>query len=170
MPPASPPSCPFCDLIRGAGEVSMCYEDSDVVAFLDIQPVNPGHLLVAPRAHHESLADVPHSLAMHLFEVAMELAPVVKQVAGADGLNVVVNSGAAAGQDVFHYHVHVIPRRADDGFDIPLPFSGSTMPDRTVLDATAARIISALRDPVAIRKRTERRAAVTDRRAPSSHK
>jgi histidine triad (HIT) family protein len=170
MSPASPPSCPFCDLIRGAGEVSMCYEDADVVAFLDIQPVNPGHMLVVPRKHYESLQDVPHALAMHLFEVAMELAPVVKQVGKADGLNIVVNSGAAAGQDVFHYHVHVIPRQAKDGFDIPLPFPGSAMPDRTVLDATAVRIISAFRDPVAIRKRTERRSAVTDRRAPSSHK
>jgi histidine triad (HIT) family protein len=170
MPPASPPNCPFCDLIRGAGEVSMCYEDADVVAFLDIQPVNPGHVLVVPRTHYESLQDVPHALAMHLFEVAMELAPVVKQVGRADGLNIVVNSGAAAGQDVFHYHVHVIPRQATDGFDIPLPFPGSAMPDRTVLDATAVRIISAFRDPVAIRKRTERRSTVTDRRAPSSHK
>jgi histidine triad (HIT) family protein len=170
MPPAQQHTCPFCDLIHGAGEVSMCYEDSDVVAFLDIQPVNAGHLLVVPRAHFESLQDIPARLAMHLFEVAMELAPVVKQVAAADGLNIVVNSGAAAGQDVFHYHVHVIPRRADDGFDIPLPFPGSAMPDRTVLDANAARIISSLRDPVAIRKRAERRSAVTDRRAPSSHK
>lgn len=170
MPPASQPTCPFCDLIRGAGEVSMCYEDSDIVAFLDIQPVNTGHLLVVPREHHESLLDVPHHLAMHLFEVAMELAPVVKQVAGAAGLNIVVNSGAAAGQDIFHYHVHVIPRRAGDGFDVPLPFPGSAMPDRTLLDATAARIISALRDPMAVRKRAERRSAVTDRRAPSSHK
>ena len=148
----------------------MCYEDSDVVAFLDIQPVNAGHLLVVPRAHHESLQDIPHPLAMHLFEIAMELAPVVKQVGSADGLNVVVNSGAAAGQDVFHYHVHVIPRRAGDGFDIPLPFPGSDMPDRTILDANAARIISAFRDPMAIRKRAERRSTVTDRRAPSSNK
>jgi histidine triad (HIT) family protein len=148
----------------------MCYEDSDVVAFLDIQPVNAGHLLVVPREHFESLEDIPPALAMHLFEVAMQLAPVVKQVAHADGLNIVVNSGAAAGQDVFHYHVHVIPRTAGDGFDIPLPFGGSQMPDRTVLDANAARIISALRDPVATRKRAERRSAVTDRRSPSSHK
>ncbi len=146
----------------------MCYEDSDVVAFLDIQPVNSGHLLVVPRVHHESLSDIPHALSMHLFEVAMELAPVVKQVARADGLNIVVNSGAAAGQDVFHYHVHVIPRTAGDGFDIPLPFPGSAMPDRTLLDANAARIISALRDPVAMRKRIERRSTVTDRRLPSS--
>ena len=157
MPPASAPTCPFCDLIRGAGEVSMCYEDADVVAFMDVQPVNAGHVLVVPREHFAGLDDIPHSLAMHLFEVAMELAPVVKQVAHSDGMNVVVNSGAAAGQDVFHYHVHVIPRRAGDGFDIPLPFAGSEMPDRTVLDVHAARIIAAFRDPVASRKRTERR-------------
>jgi histidine triad (HIT) family protein len=98
--------------------------------------------------------------------VAMELAPVVKQVAGAAGLNVVVNSGAAAGQDVFHYHVHVIPRRAGDGFDVPLPFSGSEMPDRTILDMNAARIIAAFRDPVATKVRKERRTG--DRRAKES--
>lgn len=170
MPPAPQHTCPFCDLIRGAGEVSMCFEDPDVVAFMDIQPVNNGHLLVVPRTHYESLEDIPHSLAIHLFEVATQLAPVVKQVGGADGLNVVVNSGAAAGQDVFHYHVHVIPRRPGDGFDIPLPFAGSAMPDRTVLDANAARIIAALRDPVAARRRPERRGTVTDRRASSSKK
>jgi histidine triad (HIT) family protein len=155
--PAALPTCPFCDVIHGAGEVSMCFEDADVVAFMDIQPVNAGHVLVAPREHFESLEDIPHALAMHLFEVAMELAPVVKQVAGADGLNVIVNSGAAAGQDVFHYHVHVIPRKPGDGFDVPLPFAGSEMPDRTVLDVHAARIIAAFRDPVTSKRRVERR-------------
>ena len=143
----------------------MCFEDSDVVAFMDIQPVNAGHVLVVPRAHHESLDDIPPKLSMHLFEVAMQLAPVVKNVAGADGMNIIVNSGHAAGQDVFHYHVHVIPRREGDGFDVPLPFDGSEMPDRTVLDMNAARIIAALRDPLASRKRPERRAAESDRRA-----
>jgi histidine triad (HIT) family protein len=135
----------------------MCYEDADVVAFMDVQPVNAGHALVVPREHFESLQDIPHALAMHLFEVAMQLAPVVKQVAGAGGINMVVNSGAAAGQDVFHYHVHVIPRKADDGFDIPLPFGGSEMPDRTVLDMNAARVIAAFRDPMAVKQRSERR-------------
>ena len=157
MPHASQPTCPFCDLIRGAGEVSMCYEDSDVVAFMDIQPVNAGHVLVVPREHFEGLGDIPHGLAMHLFEVAMELAPVVKQVAASSGMNIVVSSGADAGQDVLHYHVHVIPRRPDDGFEVPLPFAGSEMPDRTVLDVHAARIIAAFRDPVATKKRVDRR-------------
>ena len=143
----------------------MCYEDRDVVAFMDIQPVNAGHVLVVPREHYESLEDIPRELATHLFDVAMQLAPVVKHVGDADGLNIVVNSGAAAGQDVFHYHVHVIPRCPDDGFDVPLPFGGSKMPDRTVLDANAARIISALRDPVALRQ--DRRVADEDRRTKS---
>src|SRR5678816_3408012 len=139
-----PSTCPciFCELIHGGGEVSMCYEDSQAIAFMDIQPVNPGHVLVVPRKHYESLLDVPPDLARHLFDVALRLAPIVRRLAGAEGLNVIVNSGAAAGQDVFHYHVHVIPRNPDDGFDIPLPFGASQMPDRTVLDMNAARVIA----------------------------
>ena len=141
--------CTFCDLIQGAGEVSICYEDGEAIAFMDIQPVNAGHVLVVSRRHYENLEDVPVELAMHLFRVATKLAPAVTKVSNAEGINIVVNSGSAAGQDEPHYHVHVIPRCTDDGFDIPLPFAGSTMPDRTLLDATAVRIMTALRDPMA---------------------
>ena len=140
--------CTFCDIIRGAAEVSVCHEDSDSIAFMDVQPVNNGHVLVVPREHYESLLDVPEEIGMHLFKVTMRLANAVRKVTGNDDLNIVVNSGAAVGQDEPHYHVHIIPRRREDGFDIPLPFNGSAMPDRTVLDAYAARIISALRDPM----------------------
>lgn len=141
-------TCTFCDIIHGAGEVSLCYEDAEAIAFMDIQPVNAGHVLVVPRKHYETLADVPRQLAMHLFDISMRLADVVRQVTGCKDLNLVVNSGAEAGQDVFHYHVHVIPRRAGDGFDVPLPFAGSEMPDRTLLDAMAARLIATLRNPM----------------------
>jgi histidine triad (HIT) family protein len=147
--PTPPESCIFCDLVLGAAEVSVCYEDSTAIAFMDIQPVNLGHTLVVPRVHYESFLDLPHDVGMHLFDVAMRLGPVIRRVSGAEGMNLVVNSGAAAGQDVFHYHVHLIPRRDGDGFDIPLPFDGSGMPDRTLLDAMAARVIAALRDPAA---------------------
>jgi histidine triad (HIT) family protein len=140
--------CTFCDLIHGAGEVSVCHEDPDAIAFMDIQPVNNGHVLVAPREHYESLLDLPEDLGIHLFRVTMRLAAAVRSVARCDGLNIVVSSGEVAGQDEPHYHVHLIPRRAGDSFDIPLPFDGSEMPDRTVLDAYAARIISYLRDPM----------------------
>lgn len=149
--------CIFCEIVHGAGEASICYEDDRAIAFMDIQPVNAGHVLVVPREHFESLNDVPHELAMHLFEVALKLGPVVRKISRSADLNVVVNSGKAAGQNVFHYHVHLIPRRVDDGFDVPLPFGGSTMPDRTLLDAMAVRIISELRDPVR-RKSQEARA------------
>ena len=115
--------CTFCDLIRGAAEVSICHEDSDAIAFMDIQPVNNGHVLVVPRQHYESLLDVPPEIGAHLFQVSI-------------------------GEP--HYHVHIIPRRDGDGFDIPLPFNGSEMPDRTLLDAYAARIGAALRDPMKV--------------------
>jgi histidine triad (HIT) family protein len=143
--------CSFCDLIRGAGEVSVCYEDGSALAFMDIQPVNPGHVLVVPREHYESLVDLPPELGMHLFEVALRLGPVVRDVAAAEGMNIVVSSGAAAGQDVFHYHIHLIPRRAGDGFDVRLPFPDSEMPDRQRLDAMAARIIAATCNPAGAR-------------------
>jgi histidine triad (HIT) family protein len=141
-------TCTFCELIHGSAEVSICHEDADAIAFMDIQPVNNGHVLVVPRVHHESLHEVPEELGAHLFRVTMRLANAIRQVTGCEDMNIVVNSGAAAGQDEPHYHVHIIPRRQGDGFDIPLPFNGSEMPDRTVLDAYAVQIISALRDPV----------------------
>lgn len=163
-------NCTFCDLIHGAGEVSICFEDAESIAFMDIQPVNAGHVLVVPRAHHERLEDLPSDLAMHLFDVATKLAPAAKQVAGADGMNIVVSSGRAAGQDEPHFHVHVIPRRAGDGFDIPLPFSSSDMPDRTLLDASAARIMTALRDPMGALRRQRNTTDHPGRRAGDSAK
>ena len=147
--------CTFCDLIRGSAEVSICHEDAESIAFMDIQPVNAGHVLVVPREHYESLLDVPPEIGLHLFRVTMKLAGAVRKVTNCEDMNIVVNSGAAAGQDEPHYHVHIIPRRHGDGFDIPLPFNGSEMPDRTVLDAVAARIIAALRDPMRMDAKTQ---------------
>ena len=148
--PQTPSSghCIFCDLIRGAGEVSICYEDSIAIAFLDVQPVNPGHVLVVPREHYEVLQDIPKDVGAHLYRVAAKLIPHVQTASGATDMNIVVNSGAAAGQSVMHYHIHLIPRRAADGFDVPLPFPGSQMPNRQQLDGMAARIGSMLRDPL----------------------
>jgi histidine triad (HIT) family protein len=153
--------CIFCDIVHGAAEVSVCYEDADAIAFMDIQPVNAGHVLVVSRQHFESFLDLPRELGTHLFDVAMELAPAIRKVSGADGMNVIVSSGAAAGQDVYHFHMHLIPRRQGDGFDVRLPFANSEMPDRTVLDMVAARIIAALRDPTRERSKPRQTAAVS---------
>jgi histidine triad (HIT) family protein len=124
----------------------MCYEDGTVIAFMDIQPVNAGHVLVVPKAHYETLRDIPRDVGQHMYEVATRLIPVIQQVSGAEDMNIVVNSGAAAGQNVFHYHIHLIPRREGDGFDVPLPFPGSEMPNRHMLDAMAAQIGASLRN------------------------
>src|SRR3954464_14209855 len=94
-----PEHCTFCDLIHRAAEVSVCHEDADSIAFMDIQPVNAGHVLVVPRAHYNSLLDVPTELGLHLFQVTMRLAAAIRRVTGCDDMNIVVNSGAAAGQD-----------------------------------------------------------------------
>lgn len=144
--------CVFCDLIKGAGEVSICYEDADAVAFMDIQPVNRGHALVVPRQHFASLEDIPGPLGKHLFDVAWRLGEVIRDVTHCDGMNLLVSSGSAAGQDVFHYHVHVIPRMHGDGWDVPLPFTGGTPPSRQHLDATAVQILTTLHDPMRVRE------------------
>ena len=91
MKAPSTPTCIFCELIHGGGEVSICYEDSQALAFMDIQPVNPGHVLVVPRKHYESLVDMPSDLIHHLFDVSTRIAPIVRRLAGADGLNIIVN-------------------------------------------------------------------------------
>src|SRR4051795_11010654 len=72
--------CTFCDLIQGAAEVSVCHEDADSIAFMDIQPVNAGHVLVVPRAHYNSLLDVPPEIGVHLFQVTMRLAGAIRRV------------------------------------------------------------------------------------------
>jgi histidine triad (HIT) family protein len=147
-PAQSKSNCIFCDLVQGSAEVSMCYEDDVALAFMDVQPVNPGHVLVIPRDHYETLQDIPRAVGWHLFQVTTRLIPVIQKLAGADDMNLIVNSGPAAGQNVFHYHIHLIPRKKGDGFDVPLPFPGSEMPNRHMLDAMAVRIGSALRvDP-----------------------
>ena len=117
--------CIFCDIIHGAAEVSVCYEDGTALAFMDIQPVNSGHTLVVPKQHFESLTDLPPDVGSHLFDVAIRLGKVIRDVTRCDDMNLIVSSGEAAGQDVYHFHIHLIPRRAGDGFDVPLPFGGS---------------------------------------------
>src|SRR5207249_9598159 len=85
-------NCTFCDLIHGAAEVSVCHEDSDAIAFMDIQPVNAGHVLVVPRVHYESVLDVPQELGLHLFTVTMRLTAAIRRVTGCADFNIVVNS------------------------------------------------------------------------------
>ncbi len=113
------------------------HEDERTIAFMDINPVTRGHLLVVPRAHSIDLTDIaPEDIAATMQAVQLVAGKAVRGL-GADGVNVVNNCGAAAGQTVFHFHVHVVPRSAGDGFRVPL---GGPPGDAAELAATAAAI------------------------------
>lgn len=111
---ASKAQCIFCKIIGGEIPSFKIYEDSKVYAFLDINPVNAGHTLVVPKEHYVVLPQMPDALATHLMKVVKYLSGAIFEMTGAHGINVFQNNGAAAGQEVPHVHVHIIPRFQDD--------------------------------------------------------
>jgi diadenosine tetraphosphate (Ap4A) HIT family hydrolase len=135
--------CPFCEIIRGQSPVSLIYQDDTVVAFMDIQPITQGHMLVLPREHAVLMTDINEPAAMRTFKVARKLAAVARHTLGASGVNLIVMDGEAAYQDVPHFHVHVIPRYPKDGFGLTFPPSYEHAPARAQLDAIAAAIRAA---------------------------
>jgi len=108
--------CIFCKIARGEIKSTKIYEDKDTLAFLSIGPINRGHTLVIPKKHFENLIDMPHAEADKLIKTIKKLAPVIKEAMAADGLNITINNGKAAGQEVMHAHFHIIPRYKRDAF------------------------------------------------------
>jgi histidine triad (HIT) family protein len=108
-------ACLFCQIARGERPSHIIYEGDGAVAFLDIFPCTPGHTLVIPRAHYATLSEMPPEEAGKLFRVAAMVAVRVQSALGAAGFNLGLNNGKAAGQEVFHVHVHIIPRYPHDG-------------------------------------------------------
>jgi histidine triad (HIT) family protein len=107
--------CIFCKIVAGEIPCSKVYEDELFIAFLDIRPVHKGHLLIVPKKHFVNVFDAPDAEAEAIYKVARELSKAVMEAAGCDGVNLVQNNNAAAGQEVFHAHLHVIPRYEGDG-------------------------------------------------------
>jgi histidine triad (HIT) family protein len=105
--------CVFCDVVRGETEVSIVFEDEVSLAFLDHRPLFPGHTLLIPRAHHDTLTDLPGALVQPLFENSRALARAMQEGLGAAGTFVAMNN--VVSQSVPHFHVHVVPRRFKDG-------------------------------------------------------
>ena len=105
--------CLFCDIEAGRVPAHFVMESPDSVAFLDIRPIFPGHVLVIPRAHYETLADLPEDLIQPLFSAAQKLARAVLAATDAHGTFVAMNNKVS--QSVPHLHVHVVPRRFKDG-------------------------------------------------------
>ena len=139
-------SCIFCRIIGGEEMVSIVYEDNLAIAFLDVQPVSQGHTLVVTKEHHETLFDVPESLLTHCMAVAKRIAPGLRRAVGAQAINVFSANGSAGGQDVLHFHMHLIPIREGEPFALQLPLEDAPIPMRAELDITAARIGRAIQE------------------------
>ena len=113
------PTCLFCKIVAGEIPSTRVHEDERTVAFMDVNPGTRGHLLVVPREHVADLHDIGAEDLAAVATTVQALAGRVVERLGADGVNVIQNSGAAAWQTVFHYHVHVVPRYAGDPLKLP---------------------------------------------------
>lgn len=136
--------CIFCKILAGELPSSMVYQDDLCTAFMDIQPVNPGHILVIPNAHAPYLADLNPETGAQLFRVGQRIATALRSSGvKCEGVNFFLADGEAAFQDVFHVHLHVFPRYKGDGFGLKLSPDYFNKPEREELDRIAGEITQA---------------------------
>jgi histidine triad (HIT) family protein len=135
--------CLFCKIISGKIPSYKIYEDEAVFAFLDINPASEGHTLVAPKKHFRKFTDMNAEDVASLFEAARKITAAVEKAALAEGSNIGINNGEAAGQEIPHVHVHIIPRRKGDG-GRGIKSIVWTESDTTNLEAVAKKIRRAL--------------------------
>jgi histidine triad (HIT) family protein len=137
--------CIFCGIVAGEIPSSLVFRDEQCAAFMDIQPVNAGHVLIVPLRHAAHLADLdPHS-AGHLMVVAQRIAAAVRAAPlPCEGVNLLLADGEVAGQEVFHVHLHVLPRYPGDGFGFRFGPESMNRPSRAQLDSIAAQIRAVL--------------------------
>jgi len=107
--------CLFCKIIAGEIPYDKIYEDEKVLAFLDISPINPGHVLLIPKEHFDNTLETPDEILAYMTKIVKKIVPAIIKATGADAWNLGVNNGSGAGQIIFHTHWHIIPRLADDG-------------------------------------------------------
>ncbi len=136
--------CIFCAIANGKAPAAMVFEDEECLAFMDIMPLARGHVLVIPRRHAENLFDLEAEEAAAVARVAKRLAHALQDLLQPLGLRVFQLNGAAAGQTVFHYHMHLLPRNADEPDVNPAALHGRKPADRAELEELAGRIRTAL--------------------------
>jgi histidine triad (HIT) family protein len=137
--------CIFCDILAGRAPVSWVYHDEVVAAFMDIQPVNTGHVLVIPRRHATSLAELDVEAGAQLFRVSQRIAQALRKSGlPCEGVNFFLADGEAAGQEVFHVHLHIFPRYTGDGFGFEFGPHYRTLPARADLDQAAEQLRNTL--------------------------
>jgi diadenosine tetraphosphate (Ap4A) HIT family hydrolase len=138
------PECIFCRIIRHQAEASQIYQDEVLTAFLDIRPVNPGHTLVVPNEHAADLGGLPAPVGGRMFALGQRLAAALRRSGlRCEGVNLYLADGQAAGQEVLHVHLHVLPRFVGDGFGLRRGLAFG-QPSRGDLNETAARIRASL--------------------------
>ena len=113
-------SCIFCKIVAGEIPCSKVYEDDDFLAFLDIRPINRGHVLLIPKVHAVRLTDLDDRILARELPVARRIAEAVLTATGRTDFNLLNTNGPASGQEVFHHHLHIIPRAAGDGMRLIL--------------------------------------------------
>lgn len=134
--------CVFCDILGGELLSSIVYQDERCTAFMDIQPVNPGHVLVVPNRHAAFLADLDEDTGAHMFRVAQRLAAALRRCGvRCEGVNLFLADGM---HDILHVHLHVIPRYEGDGFGLTFSPAYFDRPERSELDGVAQKISDAL--------------------------
>ena len=134
-------ACVFCRIVEGHEKASFVVQGSDAVAFLDLHPINEGHTLVVPRKHAASIAEVDEIASVAMWSLARRVAGGLRTSGlRCEGVNFFLADGAGAGQDVFHAHLHVIPRWQGDGFKIEFPPHYGAAAERKSLDDVAARL------------------------------
>jgi histidine triad (HIT) family protein len=124
------PACVFCRIAADTGQCVLLAEDEAALAFMDIHPANEGHCLVIPRAHHATIFETPPDTFAAVARLTVQIATAVRAALRPDGLNLVQANGTAANQTVAHLHVHVLPRRHDDGLVLNWPRQGESTPSR----------------------------------------
>jgi histidine triad (HIT) family protein len=130
-------SCIFCKIVAKQAPSSVVYESGPVLAFLDIRPLTMGHTLVIPKPHYVDIYDIPKDLLCDVYAAVKVIAGAVRVATAADGISVIQQNGKAAGQDIFHFHAHVVPRF--EGQKLP-HFSALQLVEREKLDEVAAKI------------------------------
>lgn len=133
--------CVFCRIVRGEIPATVVLQDEHTLVFMDIGSVNPGHMLVAAKPHVENLQGMDPALAGAMFRSAARAARAIEKVYRPEGISVYQANGAAAGQTVFHAHIHVLPRWANDGLTFTWPVKN---PSREELEQAAALLRAAL--------------------------
>jgi histidine triad (HIT) family protein len=138
--------CVFCNIIKGSAPASIAYSDEKVMAIMDVQPVNLGHVLIIPKIHAAQLSELSEETGAHMFKIATRIAEALRRSdIKCEGINLFLADGQTAGQEVFHVHLHVIPRFRGDGFKIRFGPSYSSRPEREELNTVGEKIREAMR-------------------------